>query len=347
MTGAGDSGHPHECHWCGAVLGPDAVRLAGRTVCSACGVATTDPFPSPEELARAYGDWYRPTSARRFAGTGDRLLARSRGALARRVDRAAPPGRVLDVGAGSGWLVDALAGRGRSVLGLEREGHRADLSQASIAELDGEWAAIVFWHSLEHLAAPGAAIEAAAGLLAPDGLLVVAVPNNASLQAQVFGERWLHLDLPRHLVHLTEPALRLRLEGFGLSVERVSRVRAGQVVIGWLDGLVGSVPANLSLYEALRSPAARSAPMSSGRRAVSLAAGVALLPVAAGCAAAEVAIGRSGTTYIEARAPAAPRAQAPRSRPLCGSRAGETACRAVPGPTPAGRSARQPWVWGP
>ena len=102
----------------------------------------------------------------------------------------------------------------------------------------------MFWHSLEHLPEPGEAIRHASRLLAPGGVVVVAVPNGASLQARAFGDRWLHLDRPRHLVHLT--ARRAHAPASSVTdceVERVSSVRGGQVVIGWLDGLVGSLPA--------------------------------------------------------------------------------------------------------
>ena len=306
MSGPPGSGPTARCHWCGALLAGAATRLSGRTICPECGAATTDPFPSPEALAAAYGDWYRPATGRRFAGFGDRLLARSRAALARRVDRGAPPGPVLDVGAGAGWLLAALRARGRTAVGLERTGHRSDMRDASVTDLDGEWAAVLFWHSLEHLPDSGDALAAAARLLVSGGLLVVAIPDNASLQARAFGDDWLHLDLPRHLVHLTRDALTARLEAEGLEVTRVSGWRGGQVVIGWADGLVGRLPGRLDLYEALRDPRARSTPMSAGRRAASLAAGTAMLPVGALCAAVEIAIGRSGTAYVEARARSGP-----------------------------------------
>ena len=282
------------CAWCGAPLAGGAVRLAGRTRCGRCGAATIDPWPTDEELARSYGDWYRPPSGRRFTFVGDALLRRTRGALARRLDGIAPPGPILDVGAGDGVLVDALARRGREATGLER-------GDPPLERIDRKFAAVVFWHSLEHLPAPGAAIEHAARVLLPGGVVAVAVPNTASLQARAFGDRWLHLDPPRHLVHLDARALCAGLRRHGLTVERESHVRGGQIVIGWLDGLVGSLPGDLRLYQTLRHPAARSAPVSDRDRARTLAAGVALLPVAAVCAGAEVALKRGGTVYVEAR----------------------------------------------
>ena len=48
----------------------------------------------------------------RFGLVGDALLRRSRAAMAGRIDEVAPPGPVLDVGAGEGTLIDALRAKG-------------------------------------------------------------------------------------------------------------------------------------------------------------------------------------------------------------------------------------------
>ncbi len=276
------------------------MRLHGRTRCSRCGAATTDPWPSEAELERAYGTWYRP-EAGRFSFVGDAVLSRTRAILAGRLDQIAPPGPVLDVGAGEGVLIDALHRRGREAIGLERDSGRGDVRDEALKDVQGEWAAVVFWHSLEHLPDPGDAIREAARLLVPGGVLVVAVPNSDSLQARAFGDEWLHLDPPLHLVHLSRRALVSRLESSGFVVERVSNTRGGQVVIGWLDGLVGRLPGNLDLYQALRQPAARSRPVPPRERALTLAAAVLLLPVAAAAAGLEVLLGNAGTVYVEAR----------------------------------------------
>ena len=115
---------------------------------------------------------------------------------------------MLDVGAGDGSLLDALAARGREAAGLEPEPRRPDVRDADITELDDEWS------RNRVLAFPGAPARVperpstrAALRLRPGGALIVAAPNAASLQARVFGDRWFHLDLPRHLVHLPAKAL--------------------------------------------------------------------------------------------------------------------------------------------
>jgi Methyltransferase domain len=263
-------------------------------------VATTDPWPSPATLAAAYAGWYRPVGGR-FLGVGDALLRRSRGALARRLDQICPPGPVLDVGAGDGSLVDAIRARGRAASGLERVPTRPDIRAADIMDVEErDWAAVVFWHSLEHLREPGAALDHAVELLADGGALIVAAPNAASLQARAFGDRWLALDLPRHLVHMPAAALVRRLRELDMRVLRVSHVRGGQVVFGWLHGLVGGVPGTADLDDVVRRAEARETPVSPGERAGALAAGAALLPVALVASALEVALRRGGSVYVEA-----------------------------------------------
>jgi SAM-dependent methyltransferase len=287
------------CAWCGAPLEHPEARLRGRTVCGSCGAATTDPWPTPAELDSAYAR-YRPESGR-FSGIGDAVLRRTRARLAGRIDRLAPPGRVLDVGAGDGTLLDALRARGREGLGLERDPRRDDVIEGEVADVEGEWAAVVFWHSLEHLAAPGPAIDRAPDLLSAGGCVFVAVPNTASMQARVFGDRWFHLDLPRHLVHLPASALTARLRSLGLEIDRVSHWRGGQALFGWLHGLVGSLPGRPDLYDAIRRPAARSRPLPPARRALALGAAALLFPVAALATGAEILARRGGTVYVEAR----------------------------------------------
>ncbi len=298
--GAAAAGSPAiACAWCAAPFDESTARLAGRAVCGRCGAETTDPQPTEAELDHAYGDWYRPGGGR-FAGPLDLMLARARAWPARRIDEIAPPGPVLDVGSGDGTMLRALRARGREATGVEREPSGDGVVAGDVRELDGEWAAIVFWHSLEHLRDAGAALEHAVGLLAPGAVLVIAIPDRSALQARAFGERWLALDLPRHLVHVPGAALLASIRGHGLELVRVSHWRGGQVVFGWLHGLVGAL-SGIDLYDAIRRPAARRARLGAGRRALALALAVALAPVALAAAAVEVAAGRSASLYVEAR----------------------------------------------
>ncbi|MEA2213984.1 MAG: hypothetical protein QOF83_3932 [Solirubrobacteraceae bacterium] len=287
------------CAWCGAEAFPADAGLAS---CPACGAATTYPVPSPAELEQAYVR-YRPPEGR-FSAGGDRLLALSRGTLARRLDRIAPAGPVLDVGAGDGSLLRALRARGREAVGLERVSGTDGVLDREIEdfhERSGEWAAVVFWHSLEHLPRPAAALDRAVELLAPGGVVAIAVPNLSSWQARSLGRRWLHLDLPRHLVHVPASALQAGVRERGLTLERVSYWRGGQILFGWLHGMAAQLPGHPDLYSAIRRSEARERPSAGPRRVAVLLAACALAPVAALLAVAEIAARAGGTVYVEAR----------------------------------------------
>jgi hypothetical protein len=291
---------PTVCAWCEASLA-DGEQLGGRIRCRSCGVATTDPWPTEAELDAAYATSYRPQEGR-FAGPGDRILRLTRSRLAGRIDKLAPPGPVLDVGTGDGTLLAALRKRGRVAEGLEREAGEAGVRAGKVEEEPAErWAAIVFWHSLEHLPEPGRALDAATRALVPAGVLFIAAPDASSLQARLFGTRWLAIDAPRHLTHLTAAAVRARLAAAGMPVSRASGLRGGQVVFGWLDGLVGTLPGRPDLYDAIRQRGARARALSPTRRTVTLLAGATLLPLALLATAVELAARRSGTMYLEAR----------------------------------------------
>lgn len=148
---------------------------------------------------------------------------------------------------------------------------------------------------------PGVTVSDAAALLGPRGLLVVAAPNYGSLQAPLFGDRWFALDLPRHLVHLDADTLVARLEDLGLRVERVRYVRGGQLVFGWVHGLVACLPGHLDLYAALRRPTARDEALSRSGLILAVLAALCVSPVALVAAAIEVILRRGGTVYLEAR----------------------------------------------
>jgi len=63
------------------------------------------------------------------------------------------------------------------------------------------------------------------------------------------------------------------------------------------------MPGHPDLYDAIRRPEARQAPMSERRRLATLAAAVASLAPAIALACVEVAGGRGGTVYVEAHRP--------------------------------------------
>ena len=178
-------------------------RVPGRPdQCARCGVATTSPWPSDEQLAGLRA--LVPARGGRFSGIGDAVLRRTRSALANRLHRALPPGPVLDVGAGDGTLVGAFRRHGREAIGVDPYAPLQPARARRRVRGDGRRLVRGDLLALARAPAPAGPGAAARGRARrPGGVLVVAVPNATSLQARLFGDRWLALDLPRHLVHIS------------------------------------------------------------------------------------------------------------------------------------------------
>jgi methionine biosynthesis protein MetW len=119
--------------------------------------------------------------------------------------------RVLDVGCWTGDLGRALIARGSQVSGLEIDEDAADKARAVletvvVADLDqtqltehfpeASFDAIVFADVLEHLRDPVAVLEQAARLLAPDGRVVISVPNisHGSVRLALLQGRWTYTE---------------------------------------------------------------------------------------------------------------------------------------------------------
>jgi SAM-dependent methyltransferase len=100
-----------------------------------------------------------------------------------------------------------------------------DVERGTLAELAGEldpgFDAVIFQHSLEHVAEPLVDLKATHGLLREGGLLLVSVPNFGSWQRRRFSSAWLHLDLPRHRSHFTARGLELLAGRAGFGVRSI------------------------------------------------------------------------------------------------------------------------------
>jgi SAM-dependent methyltransferase len=199
--------------------------------CEDCGLAFTFPPPPPAEMGRYYPDaYYGDAGEKRFVGPVEGMQRALYGARARRVEEAAggAPGRVLDVGCGRGFLLDAFRRRGWTVEGTEMSlassAHAREVlgipvqvgPLESLGLPGGSFDAVTLWHVLEHVTDPASLLGEIARLLRPGGVLLVSVPNFGSPEARLTGPGWFHLDAPRHLVHFTPASLAgvLHLAGF-------------------------------------------------------------------------------------------------------------------------------------
>lgn len=110
---------------------------------------------------------------------------------------------------------------------------------------------VCFWHVLEHLHAPRAALRTAYEALRPGGTLLVATQNFDALSRRLMGPRWPLNDVPRHLCHFTPGTLSPLLVAAGFEAPALHRwteyfpVFGGHLLPSWTvrpDGALRALP---------------------------------------------------------------------------------------------------------
>jgi len=275
--------------------------------CPGCGLQALDPMPDAEAILGFYGRDYYGVGATKFVGGIDEVrnlfIARRARALMRRLSGRPRP-RILDIGCGSGTFVRYMGRLGAEIHATELPGaayERAksvpglrlvagDLSDEAFAP--GSFDAITLWHVFEHIRDPDALVRRCRRLLAPQGILIVEVPNRESWQARWTGGAWLHLDPPRHVYQYTRRALAALFERHGLQWEEPIRTAAFEMgAVGILQSLLNRwvEPRDL-LYTILHTR--NRCPGAALWKGVSVLLGLLLGPPAAAWAVVEAMAGR-------------------------------------------------------
>ena len=123
---------------------------------------------------------------------------------------------VLDFGAGTGDFLKICKNNNWQVLGIEPSAEAREnavkkgvhLKENLLDVTNQKFDVITLWHVLEHVENLKSTIKALKSLLQPEGRIVVAVPNYKSYDAEFYKEHWAAYDVPRHLWHFSQKAIR-------------------------------------------------------------------------------------------------------------------------------------------
>lgn len=173
-------------------------------------------YPIPTNLSKYYPEiyWQYPGQLSRVRFALHDLLQYKRKSL---IERYLKSGEILDVGAGEGIFGKRL-GANFQITNLESP--FAKVANKDVIKTDflkwktgKKFDGVVFLESLEHVPSPQEYLKKAKSLLNNGGYIFVECPRFDSWESKLFKDKWLHLDIPRHLVHLTR-------EGLGILASR-------------------------------------------------------------------------------------------------------------------------------
>lgn len=245
--------------------------------CKECRLVFVSPLPTQEELARLYDEPYFTTGSypenvhtggmeghahvlrsprlRRRAREEHRGTLREIEAVWRAHGPREGPPRLLDVGCGAGFLLDAARELGWAVQGVELSPFAAEQAQRELGlpvfqgELGeaqfpaGHFDIVVMRELLEHVPDPLGLLREARRVLRGDGVLFVQVPNDLDgVRMRLWRRVWWMIP-PLHLYYFDRGTLGAFLE------------RAGFRVVRW--GTWGSLGLDLWRVWSARWPALR------------------------------------------------------------------------------------------
>lgn len=238
-------------------------------VCEECEVAWTDPIPDEKEISKFYPEEYHGKMGRhRFMPVMEFLVWLSRNKRAKEVSslNSDSPGKILDIGCGRGWMISILKGMGWEVRGTElstesssfaRERLNLNVFTKKVADCNfekGYFDVVTLWHVLEHLPEPVSSLREINRILKNNGALVVEVPDFGGVQARLFGNKWFHLDSPRHLFHFNDKSLRRYLEETGFKVVKSRNMSWEYDPFGFIQSTLNFICFKFDyLYNFLRS----------------------------------------------------------------------------------------------
>lgn len=213
-----------------AITGSQYGMTAAIYACRACGFRFC---PNLEDVVDFYVEMEDPE----FEASGQARRLQANG-LIDEIARSIPSGTLqrglLDIGAGSGHLVEAALARGWDAEGVEpsrwlcaRAREKNLVVHEGVLPLAGvgrNFGIVTLIDVIEHVSDPLALLRAASEHLAPDGLMVIVTPDVGSWAARLMGKRWWHYR-PAHIGYFDHATLNGAVESIGFRVERWSRPR--------------------------------------------------------------------------------------------------------------------------
>ncbi len=184
----------------------------------------TTPQPSVNDLPKYYQteDYISHTDAQRnlFEKVYHWVRSYSLQNKMQLINKQIVKGSLLDIGCGTGDFLTVAQQHGWKTIGIEPNlearkiaNNKNNNQVFDVSQMDNfkteSFDVITLWHVLEHLPNLEAQVKIFTKLLKPNGILIIAVPNYNSFDAQHYKQFWAAFDVPRHLWHFSQKSIAL------------------------------------------------------------------------------------------------------------------------------------------
>ena len=198
--------------------------------CRQCSIVLRLPRPTSADLRALYEEsWTEPEVNSAETGAMSSPLATAlvdelERTLHKREGRSVSGARILEFGAGSGKMAQALSQRGAEVRTVEPFGHERLLKMGfdNVRKLSDlpqrlRFDGISSFDVVEHLIEPWVELSDLKTRLVPGGWLLVSTPNLRGLNAMLTGSKWREFNKAGHITMFSPKGLIGMLENSGFS----------------------------------------------------------------------------------------------------------------------------------
>lgn len=215
--------------------------------CFCCGLIHTNPQPEKNEIGRYYqSDAYvSHTDTKKGFINSLYHLARKWTLIKKNnlIKRYHVKTSLLDIGCGTGYFAEFMKKEGFDVDVMEPDPDAAKQAQqklakrpfSSLEEITGKYKVITMWHVFEHVHDINVTFDTLDKLMAKDGILVIAVPNPESPDAQLYKANWAAYDVPRHLYHYKKNVIKQIANRYEMKVNKIEPMKLDSFYISMLS----------------------------------------------------------------------------------------------------------------
>ena len=236
--------HMH-CDLCGNIenkfLFDGKDRLHGKegnfsyVKCVKCGLVYMNPQIDLKELTGFYPNNYAPHQSKPSMPKQLKKNGRKKSPLPESVFRNLNKNSILlDVGCGNGHFLNETkqltncqtcgVDLSKTAVKMAKDSYDLDIFCGTITEAPFEnnsFDLITAWSYLEHVPNPSEVLAKINDLLKQGGDCIISCPNFESINAKLFGDKWYHLDCPRHLYIYSPKTLTALLEKNGFAIKEI------------------------------------------------------------------------------------------------------------------------------
>jgi 2-polyprenyl-3-methyl-5-hydroxy-6-metoxy-1,4-benzoquinol methylase len=219
--------------------------------CKGCGFKFTNPRPDNSVI----GDYYKAETYVSHSNTKKGIvnklyhsvrnytLKQKLKLISSHVSR----GTMLDYGCGTGMFLSVCKNDGWETYGMEPDDNArkmsiekgldvfADKDKVSDCVGQKKFNAITLWHVLEHVTDMEETLSFFKSKLIDDGVLIIAVPNHASYDAEYYKEFWAAYDVPRHLHHFDIKSMTSLVEKVGFKFQESKPMKFDSFYVSMLS----------------------------------------------------------------------------------------------------------------